>query len=373
MRASVIFETEAILPEGAPASWGLPYLNLVVSGKSSCDPFSFLHSLKEFERREGRDLSAPRWAPRVLDLDLLTWGNRVISSKELTIPHPELLNRPFLLDLMASRRGSYRCFLSFPQLMGIVNVTPDSFSDGGQYLDPDRAIQKICEMASQGAAIVDVGAQSTRPGARVLAAEEEWARLQPLFDRLAVWNPPARPLISLDSYHYEVAKRALEHYPVDWLNDVSGGEDSRMLDLVCDTKCKIVLMHSLSVPPEKSKVLPAEVCPIAFLTEWAEKKIAFLEKRGIPKERIVIDPGIGFGKTPVQAFSLLREIDSLKRLGCEILVGHSRKSFLGTFLDRDWETVGISHVLCKKGVDYLRVHNVEAHQRSLITAALISF
>ena len=117
-----------------------------------------------------------------------------------------------------------------------------------------------------------------------------------------------------------------------------------------------------------------EKSPIAHLEEWIEIKMKQLDKFGISKERIILDPGIGFGKSPFQSLSLLRDIDLLKKTGCEILVGHSRKSFLkivSQSSDRDLETIGISHALLRKGVDYLRVHNVEAHQRSLTASVLL--
>jgi len=120
--------------------------------------------------------------------------------------------------------------------------------------------------------------------------------------------------------------------------------------------------------------LPFDRSPISYLECWAEEKIKQLDKIGISKERVILDPGIGFGKSSFQSLSLLREVDVLKKTGCEILVGHSRKSFLKVVTsaqDRDLETVGISQFLLEKGVDYLRVHNVEAHQRSLTAAALL--
>ncbi len=405
MRVSVVFETEAILLPGAPSSWNLPYLNLVIAGTSSLSPRSLLATLKSFEKELGRDLNAPRWAPRIIDLDILAWGDRVVSEDGLKLPHPELMNRPFLVSLMASLRPCWcypvagfpysyltlaeilhshikfnpeasKCFLPFPQLVGIVNITPDSFSDGGKYFHAEKAIQRIQELAAHGAATIDVGAYSTRPGATHISTEEEWERLKPVLNLVAqnFQERLAKPQLSLDSYNLEVIKRALECYPIDWINDVSGGKNEDLLQVVAETNCKIVINHSLTLPTSGKFVLPFDRNPISYLKCWAEDKIEQLDQFGIPKERIILDPGIGFGKSPFQSLSLLREIDILKKTGCEILVGHSRKSFLKIITDaedRDLETVGISHFLLGKGVDYLRVHNIEAHQRSLSASALL--
>lgn len=405
MRVSVVFETKAILPSGAPSSWDLPYLNLVVAGESSLSPCCLLAILKSIERELGRDLNAPRWAPRVIDLDILAWGTRVVSEDGLKLPHPELLNRPFLVNLMASLQPCWRypipgfpysyltlaeilhshiefnveknkCFLPFPQLVGIVNITPDSFSDGGKYLHAEKAIQRIQELADQGAAIIDIGAQSTRPGAIQISPEEEWDRLQPVLDLVTqnLSQHLAKPLISLDCYNGQVIRRAIQSYPIDWINDVSGGKDEKLLQVIAKANCKIVISHSLTVPASRKSVLPFDRSPISYLKYWAEEKMKQLDTFGISKERVIFDPGIGFGKSSFQSLSLLREIDVLKKTGCEILVGHSRKSFLkiaSEAVDRDLETIGVSHFLLEKRVDYLRVHNIEAHQRSLTASFLL--
>ncbi len=405
MRVSVVFETKAVLPPGAPSSWNLPYLNLVIAGTTSLSPRSLLKTLKSFEKELGRDLNAPRWAPRIIDLDILAWADRVVSEDGLKLPHPELMNRPFLVNLMASLQVDWRypvsgfpyshstlaeilhshikfnpeaskCFLPFPQLVGIVNITPDSFSDGGKYLHAENAMQRMQELEAQGASIIDIGAQSTRPGATSISTKEEWERLEPVLELVAqnLSERPAKPQISLDSYNLEVIRRSLECYPIDWINDVSGGKDEGLFKIVAKTSCKIVVNHSLTIPASGKFVLPFDKSSISYLKCWAEEKIKQLDKFGIPKERVILDPGIGFGKSSFQSLSLLRQIDVLKKTGCEILVGHSRKSFLKIVTDaqdRDLETVGISHFLLGKGVDYLRVHNIEAHQRSLTASALL--
>ncbi len=395
LRISIVFETAAILPPGAPQSWDLPYFNLVVTGTTTLSPHALLKSLKEIEQIIGRDFKAPRWAPRLIDLDILAWGNKIISDDLLQIPHPELMNRPFLLELMASLqpdwrhpslgsstlaellyngshiRESYKCFMPLPQMVGIVNITPDSFSDGGQYLQAEKAVQRIEELTREGAAIIDLGAQSTRPGAQIVSAKEEWERLEPVLDLLSHFTSAH---ISLDSFYPEVIQKALKKIPLAWVNDVQGGQNERLLQVVAETNCKIGLTHSLTVPASKTAIIPFSEDPMTIVCEWANKKLHQLQTFGISKNRIILDPGIGFGKTPYQSLQLLRKIDRLKTFGCEILVGHSRKSFLNvltTSADRDLETLGVSHYLAENRVDYLRVHNVEAHQRCLTARAWV--
>ncbi len=399
MRTSIIFETKAITPPGSPISWDLPYLNLVVSGNTELSPQDLLKALKEIEKSLGRDLSAPRWAPRVIDLDILAWGNAIVAEDTLNIPHLEFMNRPFWIHLMASlqpdwrhprngltlteivhrlspQSGALRCLSTSVQLMGIVNITPDSFSDGGKYIQPEAALQRIQDLAAEGAAVIDLGAQSTRPGASPLTAKEEWQRLEPVLRllRREFEYRPASPLISLDSYHPAVIEQAFHEYPIDWINDVSGGSDPNVLEIVARHSCNIVLTHSLTVPASKGDVLPFEKAPMSYCLEWAEQKISALQAFGIAKEKIIFDPGVGFGKTPLQSAALLHAARALKRTGCEVLVGHSRKSFLDFLAaasERDSETVGVSHFLAKQGVDYLRVHHVAAHQKSLAAAEFL--
>jgi 2-amino-4-hydroxy-6-hydroxymethyldihydropteridine diphosphokinase/dihydropteroate synthase len=342
MRVSVIFETDAILPPEAPPAWELPYFNLVVSGKTTLSPLEMLKNLKKIEQKLGRDLQALRWAPRVIDLDILAWDDLIFSSDELTIPHVELMNRPFFIGLMASLNSDWRypisgfsyshltlreilyrhvvfnpverkCFMPFPLMVGIINVTPDSFSDGGNYVDPEKAGQKMKELIDQGAAVIDFGARSTRPGAVSISSEEEWMRLRPVLDLFM--SSSERPQLSIDSCDPKVLELAIERYPVDFVNDVKGGEDENFLRRIAETDCKLIINHSLTIPSDRNIVIPFEKNPILYLYEWAERKIQKLNLLGISHDRIIFDPGIGFGKSPFQSLSLLREIDVLKKNG----------------------------------------------------------
>jgi len=401
----VIYETRAILSEGAPQSWNLPYLNLVLLGSTELEPEGLLDGLQEIERQLGRDHTAPRWAPRTLDLDILAWGDRIIESRRLKVPHPELLRRPFLLPLMASLDAGWRypasgphrqqslaemvhhsatdlvesvlrCYAPAPQMMGIVNVTPNSFSDGGQHLDAECAMERIRQLVTEGAAVIDIGAHSTAKGKAPISMQEEWSRLEPLLQllgkELASWQ--AKPLISLDSFYPEVVERALMLCPIDWINDVTGGRDSGFLRLLASTECRIVLGHSLSVPPSRREILPFDSSPIRTVYRWAEEKLEEYARAGVERDRVILDPGVGFGKTPFQSIQLLREVEQLHPLGCEILAGHSRKLNLlapTAAAERDLQTMGMSHSLFRKGVDYLRVHDVQRHQELLAATILL--
>lgn len=245
------------------------------------------------------------------------------------------------------------------KLVGIINVTPDSFSDGGNYSAPETAIAAIFQLEKNGADVVDIGAESTRPGATPISADEEWARLSPVLEGLDGLRIP----ISVDTRHAETAEKALAA-GARWINDVSGFENPNMVDAVKNADCALVVMHSLSVPADKDIVLPADADVIKILIEWTERRFAALEKAGIARERLIFDPGIGFGKTPAQSFAILEHTHRFDALGVPLLIGHSRKSFLGD-VNRDAVTLEWSKKLAARGVDYLRVHDVKAHREVL--------
>lgn len=241
------------------------------------------------------------------------------------------------------------------QLVGIVNFTPDSFSDGGRYNAVDAALAHIDRLIMDGADIIDIGAESTRPGATPLSAAEEWERLASFFEALT----PEGAIFSLDTRHAENAKRALDK-GFHWINDVSGFADEAMIDAVKPYGCKLVMMHSLGIPADKNHTLPGYVDVIETLLAWAQKQVARLEKKGIRRHHLIFDPGIGFGKTAAQSSQIIERFIELKACGLPLYIGHSRKSFLGEG-DRDASTLAVSRQLIAKEVDYLRVHNVAAH------------
>lgn len=252
-------------------------------------------------------------------------------------------------------------------IVGILNITPDSFSDGGDYLSPEAAAEKSIEMVKDGAAVIDVGAESTRPGAIAISPDEEWKRLYPVIDLLR--NCDLNAWISIDTRHPENAVKAI-HTGVDWINDVSGFTSKKMIDAVADNAVNIVVMHNMGIPADKNKTIPNDQDPVDYICHWADNKLKELELSGIDRERIIFDPGIGFGKTPEQSYEIIKDVKAFKKLNTRIMIGHSRKSFLSLVTDkeaknRDTETAAFSSYLAANTVDYLRVHNVKANMKAI--------
>lgn len=257
--------------------------------------------------------------------------------------------------------------MSETKLVGIVNVTPDSFSDGGAQLDAADAVAAIDRLILEGASVIDIGAESTRPGATPVLPSEEWLRLEPVLAELERF--PSAVEFSVDTRHVVTAKKSLD-YGVHWINDVSGLENPDMLRLIAGSNATIVCMHSLGVPADKHKTLPPGEDVMETLFVWAEDRLRKLLAAGIESHRIIFDPGIGFGKTPQQSMQIIRDIRAFHVLGVKLMVGHSRKSFLGLPADatteqRDHATLAVSKYLISQDVQYLRVHNVAAHKALL--------
>ena len=244
-------------------------------------------------------------------------------------------------------------------IMGILNVTPDSFSDGGQFLNTEKAIAHGVEMASQGAAIIDIGGESTRPGSEPVSINDEIARVTPVIKSLS--DKTDIP-ISIDTYHVEVAKAALDSGALI-LNDITALNDERMGELAVEYEVPIILMHMQGTPttmqaePKYNDVVQ-EV--LDYLIERANRA----EKAGVPKERIFIDPGIGFGKTLEHNLELLRNIDKFVATNYRVLVGTSRKSFIGKITgkpipsERIFGTAATVALLAAAGVSITRIHDV---------------
>ncbi len=184
------------------------------------------------------------------------------------------------------------------------------------------------------------------------------------------------PLISIDTRHADVAERALS-YDIDWLNDVTGFQDERMRAIARGAKTDCVVMHHLTIPPTQQSILPRDQHPTDFLLNWSRQQLEMLEKDGIARERIILDPGIGFGKSAGQSLGLLQQVERFAALDTRLLIGHGRKSFMASFTphpaaERDVETMMIAALLNRPSVDYLRVHNVEYCARAFRVQALFS-
>jgi dihydropteroate synthase len=253
-------------------------------------------------------------------------------------------------------------------IMGIVNVTPDSFSDGGLFLDSEKATAHAIQLLDEGADIVDVGGESTRPGARaVVSAEEELRRVLPVITAIKKLRPDA--LISIDTYRASVA-RAAAAAGAEIVNDVSGLRwDPLMRKTIAELKCGAVLMH-MRGRPEEWRTLPAPADIVLLvkreLREWVEAAVL----AGVRREKIALDPGFGFGKNFEQNYPLLAHFQDLQSLGFPLLAGTSRKSFLGRMLAKDGKDAAVEDrlygnlaaqtALIFKGAHVLRTHDVKA-------------
>ena len=248
-----------------------------------------------------------------------------------------------------------------PLLMGILNVTPDSFSDGGRFDDVGRAVEQARLLQEHGAGILDIGGESTRPGAEPVSLEEELRRTIPVIRQLA--KELAIP-ISIDTTKSEVARQALDA-GAQIVNDISGLTfDPRMLDVCREYDAGICLMH-IQGTPQTMQLNPTYQNVVQEVTEFLQQQVDRCLMAGIAPERMCVDPGIGFGKTAEHNVELLRSVPALQQsLQRPVLIGHSRKRFLAKILGRPVEerlagTLGVSIALAAAGVDILRIHDVQ--------------
>ena len=258
-------------------------------------------------------------------------------------------------------------------VMGILNVTPDSFSDGGRFLDRAAAVAHATRMVDDGADILDVGGESTRPGSKAVSVDEELERVRPVIERLAELHP-AIP-ISIDTRKASVAAEALAAGAAI-VNDVSGGADPEMFDVVRERDAAVVLMHMRGDPATMQEA-PHYEDVVGEVHEYLRQRIEAAELAGIDPERIAIDPGIGFGKDLEHNLQLMRRVDALLDLGRPVLVGPSRKRFLGTILDvpeddRVEGTIGAVVWLVSRGAHLARVHDVKEVVRAVRVADAIA-
>jgi len=247
-------------------------------------------------------------------------------------------------------------------VMGILNVTPDSFSDGGKYLSPDAAMAHAAQMIEYGADIIDIGAESTRPGATPISADEEFSRLKKILPAIRKLGVP----ISIDTYKPEVAEKVLRR-GAKIINDVHGLEDSRMLDVAKEFHAHVIAMHN-------EKCSDGDI--IADIKKFFLRTLENCAAKKFNTKKIMFDPGIGFGKTPEEDLEIILRLNELKTLdGKEInlMVGVSRKSFIGKILglpidQRDEATGAFCVHAITKGVDLVRIHNVKMISRMCLTA-----
>lgn len=257
--------------------------------------------------------------------------------------------------------------MSRPQIMGIINRTPDSFSGDGSVSVPET-MARIDAMLEQGADIIDLGAESTRPGAAAMGEGEEWARLEPVLQALA--KHPARNdfYLSLDSYRPSTVEKALD-FGIELVNDVSGLRSDAMLQVLSRWDGDIVVMHALTVPADAEITWDSSVDAVAEILRWKQAMHQRAASVNIDATRLIFDPGIGFGKTAAQSLNLIAHAGELVDSGGRWLIGHSRKSFMKALAadpaDRDGPTLAMSALLAQTGVHILRVHEVGRHKALL--------
>jgi len=412
LRVSPLYESDALLLDEAPQDWNQPFLNLALGVSTDLHPEELLDEIKRIEGVMGRGEHL-KWSPRIIDIDILAWDEEYYHTDRLIIPHTGLIERPFVLwpladvipnwkycrpncsevgknaEWLAKKFGSrfdgkaplhtrqlaHR--IDTPLMMGILNYTPDSFSDGGEYFDLSKALEHAKNLFAAGADIIDIGAESTRPGSKTLSLDDEWSRLKPLLDAWSsFWGKKNfKPKLSVDTYRPETAEKLLS-YGVDFFNDVSGLSNPRMQNIVKEGNAKIIFMHNLGLPANPQVTLPPEIDVISQVYQWGEKQLESLTKLGVSKERLIFDIGIGFGKDAAQSLDLIQNVARFQELGLPILVGHSRKSFLNrftplNFAERDLESAVFSGFLATQKVDYLRVHNVDMNMRLLKIESLM--
>ena len=255
-----------------------------------------------------------------------------------------------------------------PYFMGILNVTPDSFSDGGKYYNVSSALQRAKELIEEGADIIDVGGESTRPFSEPVPEEKEIKRVIPVIK--AIRNEFPDIPISIDTYKAKVAELALKS-GADIVNDISALRlDPEMIKVIKDFQCPVIIMH-MKGTPKTMQINPVYQNVVEEIKKFLEERISFLVNNGINFENIIIDPGIGFGKKLEHNLAILKNLESFHSLNRPILIGHSRKSFIGEITSRsvsqrEGGTVGVSLFCFLKGVNILRVHRVDLNKDAII-------
>lgn len=422
-KAGVCITKHANLYETAPAYvTDQPcFLNSAIRAFTKLGPHALLTVLKEIEKGLGRT-EGIRYGPRPIDLDILFYGKLKVSSDTLKIPHQNLWERPFVLgpvvDLLGlgadndtvacwhalsgrnggifeaweklggedimGREGMKRVLPIGNELldwsrkthvMGVLNLTPDSFSDGGRYTSVENAVDQVRLMISDGADMIDIGAQSTRPTASRISTEEELSRLLPVLEAVVQIPEAEGKILSVDTFDAKVASEAVRN-GAHVVNDISGGRlDPNMFPTVADLGVPYILMHMRGEPStmqNDENTTYGDVCKEVANELWLQIKNA--ESFGIPAWRIITDPGIGFSKTLEQNLELLGGLSAVRQgLAANsvaashgpILIGPSRKSFLGKICgrpkadERDPATIAAVTAGVLGGADIVRVHNVK--------------
>jgi len=269
------------------------------------------------------------------------------------------------------RAGKFTLLLDRPLIMGVVNVTPDSFSDGGRFFNATRAIAHARQLIEEGADILDIGGESTRPGAAPVSEAEEADRVLPVLDALADGPVP----VSIDTRHPELMRVALERC-ASMINDIEAMARPGALDAVGNSDCAVCLMH-MQGDPRTMQAAPVYTDVVAQVEAFLRARVAACEAAGVGRERLVIDPGFGFGKGYRHNMELLRGLPRLSRHGIPVLAGLSRKSLLGRITGRDVDnrlaaSVASAMLAVERGAAIVRVHDVAATRDALLVLRAVT-
>ncbi|RRQ20725.1 dihydropteroate synthase [Thiohalobacter thiocyanaticus] len=267
--------------------------------------------------------------------------------------------------------GNRRLDLSRPRVMGVLNVTPDSFSDGGAFLGAEQAVARASEMAAEGADIIDIGGESTRPGAAPVSVEAELARVIPVIEAL---HGQVDALLSVDTSKPEVMRAAVAA-GADIINDVCALQAPGALEAAAQGRAAVCLMH-MQGEPRTMQADPSYENVITDVTGFLRQRVAAAEVAGIARTRLLVDPGFGFGKTLAHNLSLLKHLRELADSGVPVLVGLSRKSMIGKLLDLPVEqrlhpSVALAVIAVMRGASIVRVHDVAATAQALAMCAAV--
>lgn len=267
------------------------------------------------------------------------------------------------------------------KIVAILNITPDSFSDGGKYNSPQNALKQLKKLLQEGADMIDIGAESTRPGHIPVTAEEEWQRLENILPQIIqevkTFNKKNNKKVttSIDTRNFETAKKSYE-LGIDIINDVDGLIDDRTIDFIAQNNITTILMHNLAIKPVKGVLVNEHTNMTLEILKWARKKVNYLQKKGVKRSQLIFDVGIGFGKTPLQSIRILKNINAYRSLALPLYVGHSKKRFLKEVdfsayhkkteeFSSEQKTLVVSKYLIDQEIEYLRVHDAAGHKKLL--------
>lgn len=384
-KISEIYETE---PWGKTDQY--KFLNLCISGETSLKPKELLNLIKNIEKKIGRRQSE-KWGPREIDIDILFYNQDTVDYPNLKIPHPEVQNRSFVLVPLSDIAPSFihptinksigeltkaidisgvKKYVQKTQIMAILNATPDSFSDGGEINNKSKLDQRIKQIISEGADIIDVGGESTRPGYIPVDSQEEINRIVPVI--VAIRKQSRSIPISIDTQKASVARTALET-GANIINDISALNDPAMAKLTVDYGCPIILMRNIGI---KNNLLEET-------NKQFEQIINKALDWGVKNEQIILDPGLGFGDLKSQNFNLLpggnvkANLELTKNIisyshGFPVLIGGSKKRFIGEMMNetdakkRTSGSVELAVMAAKAGAYAVRVHDVAETKKAFI-------